>query len=245
MKQILAAALGLIMMSSAMAEALKDDAHAAVEAKIRERLGALPVQSVKPAPIAGIYEVVVGGQIAYFSEDMNFLFDGDIIDYKAKVNLTEQKRNSMTAEVFTTMKEGDYLAFTPKSGAKHVINVFTDVDCGFCRKLHQEVPALNEKGIEVRYFLYPRAGLNSGSAKKLETVWCANNQQEAMNRAKAGEKLPAKSCDNPIKNHLALGEQVGLRGTPLIITNGGGRISGYRPADQIYAQLLTEAKDAE
>jgi thiol:disulfide interchange protein DsbC len=214
-----------------------------VEAYIRAQLGALPVQSVKPAPIPGMYEVIVGGQIAYFSADMKYLIEGDIVDYQKRVNLTDQVRNKLSAAAFDGMQENDYLAFTPKSGTKHVINVFTDVDCGFCRKLHQEVPALNEKGVEVRYFLYPRAGLASNSAKKLENIWCAKNRQDAMTRVKSGQSVDSKTCENPIKDHIALGQQMGLTGTPLIITGNGSRINGYRPADQLYAQLLSEAVD--
>jgi thiol:disulfide interchange protein DsbC len=105
------------------------------------------------------------------------------------------------------------------------------------------VPALNEKGVEVRYFLYPRAGLASNSAKKLENIWCAKNRQDAMTRVKSGQSVDSKTCENPIKDHVALGQQMGLTGTPLIITGNGSRINGYRPADQLYAQLLSEAVD--
>ena len=241
MKQIFAAALGLLLMGTAVAEGKKAQGNAGVEAAIQEKLSAFPVQSVKAAPIPGLYEVVIGGQIVYFTPDMKFLIEGDIIDYNNRVNLTEKTRNKLNAMAFKDLGKGDYLAFTPKTGTKHVINVFTDVDCGFCRKLHQEVPALNEKGVEVRYFLYPRAGADSGSARKLENVWCAKNQQEAMNRAKSGQSVESKQCDNPIKKHIALGAQMGLTGTPLIITDTGSRINGYRPADQLYAQLLSEA----
>ena len=244
MKQFLTAVIGLMMMTSALAENQeKAKTDAEVEAYIRAQLGALPVQSVKPAPIPGMYEVIVGGQIAYFSADMKSLIEGDIVDYEKRVNLTDQTRNKLSAAAFDGMKKKDYLAFTPKSGAKYVLNVFTDVDCGFCRKLHKEVPALNEKGVEVRYFLYPRAGLASNSAKKLENIWCAKDKQTAMTRVKSGKSVESKTCKNPIKEHIALGQQVGLTGTPLIFTGNGSRINGYRPADQLYAQLLTEAAE--
>lgn len=226
-----------------MAEAKKTDAD--VETYIRAQLGALPVQSVKPAQVPGLYEVLIGGQVAYFSADMKYLFEGDIVDYKKRINLTEKLRNKLSASAFDDMDKNDYLAFTPKSGAKYVLNVFTDVDCGFCRKFHQEVPALNEKGVEVRYFLYPRAGLASSSAKKLENIWCSSNPQDAMTRVKGGQSVKSKTCENPIKDHIALGHQVGLTGTPLIFTGGGSRISGYRPADQLYAQLLSEEAEAK
>lgn len=240
MKQFLIAIFGLVMMSSAMAEEAKAKTDAEVEAYIRAQLGALPVQSVKKAPIPGMYEVIVGGQIAYFSADMKYLIEGDIVDYQKRTNLTDQVRNKLSAAAFDGMEKKDYLAFTPKSGAKYVLNVFTDVDCGFCRKLHKEVPALNEKGVEVRYFLYPRAGLASNSSKKLESIWCSKNQQDAMTKVKAGKSIDSKTCENPIKEHIALGQQVGLTGTPLIFTGGGARINGYQPADQLYARLLSE-----
>lgn len=230
----------LTLASNSFAEARKSDAQSA-EDTIRQALKDFPVQSVSPSPIPGMYEVVIGGQVVYFSGDMKYQFSGDVVDYEKGINLTEQTRNNLNAKVFSNMKKGDYLAFKPKGKTKHVVNVFTDVDCGYCRKLHSEVPQLNAKGVEVRYFLYPRAGSQSRSARTLESVWCADNKQDAMNRAKSGRSVEAKRCDNPIDKHIALGAQVGLRGTPLIFTEHGTRISGYRPADQLHAQLLTEA----
>lgn len=236
--------LGLSLATACFAEARKVDAQSAEEV-IRDALKNFPVQSVEPSPIAGMYEVVIGGQVVYFSGDMKYQFSGDIVDYERSINLTEKTRNTLNAKVFNDMDKGDYLAFKPKDKTEHVINVFTDVDCGYCRKLHSEVPQLNAKGIEVRYFLYPRAGSQSRSARTLESIWCADDQQEAMNRAKTGRSIESKRCNNPVDQHIALGAQVGLRGTPLIFTGRGTRISGYRPAKELHAQLLTEAAEAK
>ncbi len=239
MKQIFAIVLGLAVSATSIADAHQTDGGH--EAEIRQHLKHLPVESVKQSPIPGLYEVIIGGQIVYFSADARYLIEGDIVDYKQRVNLTEKVRNRLSAQVFKKMGKDDYIAFAPEGETKYVLNVFTDVDCGYCRKLHREVPKLNAKGVEVRYFLYPRAGMKSRSAKTLESIWCADDRQEAMNLAKLGQKIASKTCDNPIGDHVALATQVGLTGTPLIFTGGGQRISGYRSADALHAQLLSEA----
>lgn len=236
--------LALLSVGAASAEAGAKGEQVDAEAFIRETLGKtfpVPVESVKPTPIEGLYEVIAGGQIGYFSADMKYVISGDLIEYATNTNITDAKRGDIRAKVMGDISENSYIAFKPKGKTDHIINVFTDVDCGFCRKLHKEVPALNEKGVEVRYFLYPRAGLNTRSAATLESAWCADDPQQALTDAKNGKRIESKKCDHPIKEHMVLANQMGLTGTPLIITGKGTRINGYRPADQIYTTLVGDA----
>ncbi|MGM0564767.1 MAG: DsbC family protein [Pseudomonadota bacterium] len=194
------------------------------------------VTRIEPTPVDGLYEVVAGGQIFYFSADAEYLLDGSLIERKTNTNLTEQAESAMRAKTFA--ERDDYLAFRPSSEVKYVLNVFTDIDCGYCRRLHDQVPELNERGVEVRYFFYPRAGLGSKSARKAESAWCADDPQQRLTEAKAGQPIPAKTCDNPINDHVALANEVGLRGTPLMFTGEGTRINGYRPASQLMPILI-------
>lgn len=124
------------------------------------------------------------------------------------------------------------VVFAPKNPKTH-ITVFTDTDCGYCQKLHSEVPQLNRLGVEVRYVAFPRQGMGSHGANTLTSVWCAKDRQDAMNKAKAREDLAAASCETPIAKQYELGQMIGVQGTPAIILANGQMIPGYQPAAQL------------
>jgi thiol:disulfide interchange protein DsbC len=124
----------------------------------------------------------------------------------------------------------------PATGTrKAVINVFTDVDCGFCQKLHQEVPELNRMGVEVRYLAYPRAGVGSPSYAKIVSAWCSQDRNLAITRLKAGESIPDATCENPVADQFELGQSIGVTGTPAIVLEDGTMVPGYQPAAQLAA----------
>jgi thiol:disulfide interchange protein DsbC len=128
------------------------------------------------------------------------------------------------------------IVFKPKA-TQHVIYVFTDIDCGYCRKLHSEIDQYLKLGIEVRYLFFPRAGKDSDSYFKAVTVWCAKDRNAALTKAKSGENLARKQCDNPIDEHMALAEAMGANGTPMIVTEKGVIMPGYVPAEQLLKML--------
>ncbi len=136
------------------------------------------------------------------------------------------------------------IVFSPKEKPRHTLTVFTDIDCGYCRKLHAEMDELNSYGIEVRYMMFPRTGLNTPSYQKAVNVWCAKDQQVSMTKAKAGESIPQANCDNPIASQFDLGQQLGVTGTPALLLGDGSLIPGYRPAKDLAAILDEEAKKA-
>lgn len=111
--------------------------------------------------------------------------------------------------------------------------MFTDIDCPYCRKLHDEVPQLNEYGITVNYYAFPRSGPNTASFRKYESVWCADDQQAAMDAAKAGRKVADASCENPVREQFELGSRVGVTGTPAIVLEDGNMVRGYVPAQRL------------
>jgi thiol:disulfide interchange protein DsbC len=128
------------------------------------------------------------------------------------------------------------VVFGPKD-APYTITVFTDIDCGFCRRLHAEIGKYNASGIRVRYLFMPRAGKGSESYKKAVGVWCAKDRQRAMTDAKAGKDVPAQDCKNPVDEHLALAELLGINGTPALILPDGELLPGYVPADRLKAAM--------
>jgi thiol:disulfide interchange protein DsbC len=200
-----------------------------IRTKLEKNLVNAKIEDIKPSVIPGLYRIKLDGQLVYASRDGSYLLHGSIFDVETGNNLT-------TLAVLESIKDKDTLVFAPKK-TKHTVTIFTDTSCGYCRKLHQEVPKLNENGVKVRYLLYPRAGLQSRVASIMQSIWCADNQQEALTTVKAGGSVPNKQCDNPIEQHIELARQMGLRGTPMIVMDTGQVIPGYKPAEQLIADL--------
>ena len=215
-----------------------------VQAQIKKHLPDIDISSIADTPIDGVYEMISGGQIYYVGNGGQHLLDGDIIDLSTRENLTNTRLGGIHIELINAVEEGDMLVYEPDNYSGRSITVFTDTSCGFCRKLHQEIDQILDAGIAVRYLLFPRAGLGSAAHKNLESVWCSDNPQEAMTVAKSGGNVKGASCSNPIESHVALAEQVGLRGTPLIYLDTGRQIPGYRPANEL-VQLIEQGEPTQ
>ena len=189
------------------------------------------------APIQGFYEVQIqSGPVLYVSADGEYFFDGDLYKVNADqfLNMREVRLNAERQALFASRSTGDMIIFKPAGQTKAVMNVFTDVDCGYCRKLHREVPELNAYGIEVRYLAYPRAGIPSETYDKMATAWCAKDQQDILTRVKSWDVSATAVCDNnPVADHFVLGRYLGVSGTPSIILMDGTMIPGYQPASDL------------
>lgn len=205
-------------------------------ASLRGILPDVEVTQVRPSPLTGIYEVSLGPKILYMSEDGRFVFSGDLMDLQERRNLSEERRSEARLEAFARSGTDRMIEFGPKN-PKHVMYVYTDVDCTYCRRFHQEIGVLNKAGIAVRYLAYPRAGIGSDSYKKAVSVWCAKDQQQALTDAKAGKKIKSANCDNPVAEHFAMGQAMGVRGTPTIILDNGEELGGYVPAKELIKLL--------
>ncbi len=208
--------------------------------KLVTRLKALrpdiPIENVKASPIPGIYALeLAGGTVFYGTEDGRYLFAGDLYELgdEELVNLAEVGRAELRHELLAGVPRSEMIVFSPQGDTRAAINVFTDVDCGFCQKLHQEVPKLNEMGIEVRYLAYPRAGVGSESYRKIVSAWCAKDPNTALTRLKARQSIPDASCPNPVAEQLELGRQMGVSGTPAIVLQDGTMLPGYMPAERL------------
>lgn len=198
--------------------------------------------TVKPSVISGIYEVSLGGEVIYMTADGRYMVIGDIRDAKTGDNITEKKRSEVRLASIKTVKEQDSITFKPKE-TKHVLYVFTDVECPYCAKFHQEVPKLNEAGIEVRYLAFPRSPEGSEDFNKMISVWCAKDRQQALSDAKAGKNIEKIACDNnPVKQELDLGRNVGVTGTPALILPTGELLPGYVPAERLVAYIEEAVK---
>ena len=187
---------------------------------------------ITPSPMEGVSEVLIGPRLMYISNDGKYLLQGSLIDLKTRTDISEERRNGIRMDALNELGEEKMIVF-PAKEQKHTITVFTDIDCGYCRKLHGEMDKYNAEGITVRYLMFPRAGIDSPSFNKAVTVWCSKDQQDAMTRSKSGENLPNASCDNPIKEEYELGQLLGVQGTPAIIMEDGAMLPGYVPAARL------------
>lgn len=209
-----------------------------LKAKFESLLPGMQIETIEPLPGTSLYEVVIGGEIVYFSEDGKYVFQGDVIALETRENITQAKRTRLKEKVLASLNEKDMIIYEPKE-TKHTITVFTDIDCGYCRKLHQQMAEYNDLGIRVRYMAFPRAGLNSDSYEKAVNVWCADDKQQAMTDSKLGMNIAKKECDNPVKAQFEAGRRMGVTGTPALFLEDGELLPGYVPPQKL-KQILDE-----
>jgi len=199
----------------------------------------LPILHVSNSPLKGFYQISLsGGHILYVTDDARHFIAGDLYRVMPHdlLNLTENERSVRRRDLIAAVDDSETLLFAG-ADTKATVTVFTDVDCSYCRKLHREVPELNRRGIAIRYLAYPRAGINSNSYNKIVSAWCADNPQIALTKAKMGEEIPTKTCDNPVAKHFRLGSEVGVTGTPALVLEDGRLIPGYMPAADLAERL--------
>ena len=238
MKQKLMALAVLLALFSTTAPALAESDLQAIKRTISERLPGATVDHVAPSPIKGIYEVGVdGGDIIYVSADGRYLLSGVMIDLVTQENLTERVLAGRRAKVLDGVPENSMIIYEPEGEVKHTLTTFTDIDCPYCRKMHREMALLNRMGIRVRYMLFPRAGVASKSYVKAVSVWCSDDQQGELTKAKTGAIPEIRECQNPVREHMALARRLGLQGTPYTITDTGRAIGGYVPAPELLESL--------
>jgi thiol:disulfide interchange protein DsbC len=214
-----------------------------VRARVVAKLPGADASDVAVSPIPGLYEVTMGGLIAYVSSDGKYLLSGNVYDLDTQVNLTASRRNSARAKALAAASESNMIVFGP-ANAKMTVTVFTDVDCGYCRKFHSQIADVNKAGVRVRYMFFPRTGPGTESWAKAEQVWCAADRREALTRAKKGEPVKGKTCgDAAVKSQYELGSDLGVEGTPAIFTQNGDYIGGYvTPAELV--QAIQESQKA-
>lgn len=238
---------GLVLLGSALLSlaSVAAEVTADVEAQVRKSLGhpsvGLEVDSIEVSEVPGMYRVqLVQGPVVYATGDGAFFILGDMysVGPAGFVNLGEQRRSEQRREAVAAVPMDEQIVFAAEGETRGYLTVFTDVSCFYCQKLHKEVPELNRRGVEVRYLAYPRQGLGSPGFRQLASAWCADDRQDTLTRLKNREDLKENVCPgNPIADQFALGQTLGVRGTPAIVLPNGDMIPGYRSADDLVEVL--------
>lgn len=240
MKRLLALLLLTVAMPAAADAAA--DATTAIRERIVELSPGAEIGAIEPTSLKGIYSVVVGAEVVFMSGDGRYLFLGELVDLEAGRSLSEEKHQAIRLQALNALGESKMLIYEPAGETRYEITVATDIDCPYCRQMHQRIAEYNDLGIRVRYLLMPRAGVNSDSYDKAVAAWCADDPRAALTRAKRGQHIERRTCDNPVDEHMALTQQLGVRATPTIITGTGRMISGYRPPEALARLLDRDAR---
>jgi thiol:disulfide interchange protein DsbC len=246
MKKMLASFLittALTVTSFAFATETPVDAAQAnvLRAAIQKARPGITIGEIRTSAITGLFEVDLGGKdTVYISADGKYIVSGTMyrVEQNRFVNIADERMQPIRAQKLAAVKKDEMIVYSPAGKPKAYVDVFTDIDCGFCRKLHKEIPELNAMGIEVRYLAYPRAGVPSPSADKLITAWCAKDPRDALTQMKNGVAVATATCtNNPVAAQYALGNELGVNGTPALFTPTGEMLPGYMPAAELAAAL--------
>jgi thiol:disulfide interchange protein DsbC len=230
---ILAALLALSFTAFAQTE---EPDYDAVEAKLRAIAPGATTIALSETPVEGLLQAQINTDIVYVSSDGGYLLQGTMFDLETRVNVTDQARAGIRRELLADLDGTAQISFAPEDPDYELL-VFTDIDCGYCRKLHEQVAEYNAAGIAINYMAFPRAGVGSPSYQKYVSVWCAEDQQQALTLAKSGVEPEPAECDNPILEQYELGQRVGVTGTPALVTTDGQLIPGYMAPDKLRARL--------
>lgn len=205
--------------------------------ELARRMPGSKPEDFRATPIPGLYEYARGADILYLSADGRFALDGDLYDLSNEQNISDRRRREARLSLLGKVPESSMLVFGPRN-ARHTVTVFTDIDCGFCRKLHSEMAQYNALGIRVRYLFYPRSGPDTESWNKAVAVWCSPNRNDALTRAKNGELLKAVKCDaSAVMRDYELGDEFAVQGTPAIVMPNGDMLPGYLPPAMLLKRL--------
>ena len=196
------------------------------------------VDTITPAPMPGYYQVIASGQLVYVSADGKFMMNGDLVDLSTKKSLGDAGWAAFRKAALDKVPAAQRIVFAPPH-PKYTVTVFTDVNCGYCRALHQNIEAINKEGIAVEYLAWPRQGVTGDDGRptsiytEMVSVWCAADPKVAFTNAKEGKAPKPATCANPVKDEFDLGLRLGVSGTPAILAEDGTMIGGYMTPEDL------------
>lgn len=244
--RILAGVLAMLMISGCNAEpeqasGADDQAGANVKARVQAAFPGIEVTEVNPGPVAGMHEVLLNGvETVYVAGEGRYLFSGTVYELRdtGPVDLSDLRYEAIRKSGIGKLDKEAMITF-PAQNEKVELYVFTDVSCGYCRRMHQQMSQYNELGMTIHYLAFPRGGLDNPVAQTMRAVWCANDRVSAITEAKlsGASATPPDNCQDPVASQYELGRQFGVRGTPAVFTEDGEQLGGYVPPEELAKRL--------
>ena len=228
--KLLLASFSVLLSTSVIADAGIDQ----FKKELAKKLPSVEITNVSKSPLEGLYQVVSGSQVVYMTKDARYMIDGDFVDLSNKRNYTEEAKSGIRLSKIDALGEENMLIYTPEK-VKHTVTVVTDIDCPYCRRLHDEMSEYMDLGVRVRYIFMPLKGKEDFNTTV--SVWCSEDRNLSLDIAKSGGSIESKTCDNPITDHLTLSRNLGVRGTPAIIMEDGSLLPGYVPIKKLIREL--------
>ena len=209
--------------------------------KLKPFFPEIKAENISPSQLDGYYEVILTDpfiDVMYISTDAKFVIQGAVTDLELMTNISTNRINSIKLNILESISDSDKIVFKAKE-EKYVINVFTDVDCPYCAKLHANMRQMNDLGITVKYLASPLEQLHPNAQSAMEKIWCAEDRELAMHNYKSKRYLPdSPDCINPVSEQLAISKQLGVNGTPSIFFENGTNLPGYLPPNDILNRIL-------
>lgn len=245
MKKMMAAVLCLVSgLASSVALADESKTDELIINNLKQVDSRIQVESINSSPLNGMKEVELdSGEVLYADKNGEYFLIGQLYRFNEEagfVNLTEERAKAGRAEKLAAIADAQKVVYAPEGEVKATVNIFTDVDCPYCRKLHEEIPELNKRGIQVNYLAFPRSGAGTPSHHTMVSIWCAKGAEGkriAMDNAKTGKSVTPIQCENNVLAQMALGQELGVRGTPAMVFEDGSLVPGYIPAARLSAML--------
>ena len=205
-----------------------------VKARYSVNVPGADTRLIEPSPLPGFYQLVFRNSIYYMREDASYMFVGHLYDAKKSENLSEKRLRRERLGALRSM-EGSLITYDYQGRHRGDVYVFTDINCGYCRRFHANMGAINKLGIRVNYILTPLLG--GDSMLKAVAVQCAKDQSYAMDVAKGGGRVPLSHCRNSIEDNVRTALEIGMTGTPAILLESGQLISGYLEPDSLLEKV--------
>ena len=245
MKSFLSITSGLLLALCLSYAPANEESPEELTRLLKLRLGTDQVETPVETGVDGVYQTRFGNKFAYLIEGGRYVFIGDMVDLKLALNMTEMSRRDLVVEALAGFTEEKQIVYPAEGEELAVLNVFTDTSCGYCQQLHKEVKYLQQAGISVHYFPYPRGGVRGPGYSDMKKVWCADDKLAAMSIAKqvkAGSLSQSQDCDSAsyVDDGYVLGNLIGVNGTPALFTSTGAKFNGYVPYQELIPQLINQ-----
>lgn len=235
----------LLSVQLVFAQTNSEDGPDKIRQVLKQQFPDLTIDEVSPSPVKGLYQVAAGSTVIYITGDGHYAFNGDIIDLAhSQSNLTEDFRKQARLKGLKSLGQENMIIFSPKN-PKYTVSVFTDVDCGYCRKMQSEMAKINSLGIAIRYLAFPRSGPNTPTFEKMVSIWCSKDKNRAISLAQQDKPIETTMCpNNNVMKEFQFGISIGVAGTPTLIFEDGTLVPGYLPPDKLLevAEQLSKKK---